>query len=436
MWINDFNNLHNKQCNHTNGWMLACSTLDGKERTSESVRHVDASHVQLGSSVANGGVDHCLGEDIRRWPTAALSNTTMCSASIRGQLECALRVHAFRFCRIAPDRKRIVFYRPLNARDRILRWRIDVSLNHAMVVLCRFDASGTPKQTGQAKPILVPLVHPVHATTSQWSQTELLGPEADMEHVMLGAHTAHWASWMNTCTVLIASKKAPLDKLVPIESTQHLNVWTSHLSGGEFVRWKPDRCVASADSIRQRLIQMTTCEKFARLLEPLPAKEVRKIPGAGIVYRVSASPNVDLTVRCGPLTKKGGGFVFTTDGGLKTGFPHVHTDATTMCLDTTSERLGQHVNLASWVCFISGEGDNLDARTTIVTMLRFFQQLPHPRPFMLVSAAHAPIWRAQLVGVFKFGTIADKHDRLSLLVESDRICLTPDERSIRVKGRE
>ena len=157
----------------------------------------------------------------------------------------------------------------------------------------------------------------------------------------------------------------------------------------------------------------------------------------GVKWNITYKQGI-IHMKVEPYRIKGGGFVFTTDFGLTTGIPHMHTATRTACLDIMYVP-DTHRNVMDRVVCIRSE-QTADGRMTMCALLRGLIQLhggAAPLPEVLVIETSDIRWRAQLAVVLKAFPLWDKHRTLPefrrLLPSTVSFALTPDSKFVRVK---
>lgn len=434
MWVGEFADLHDARCREDpDGWLMSCTTLDGRTRRPRTVRATDEAHRQLGS--ASLDTDGRMGEDARRWPPGAFAKDNVQHMSIRARFACVDPYRGATDLRVADGH--VHLYRALSGEERVLKWRVEPDLWHVGAVLA--NGSGL-----KARPGIVRLALRSRAASfsKEWTTLDRPAKVVPTRDVELGVHAVAPLRQIHVGKVMHTAMGG--DVLVPLTMPIRIERSVAHAStpaGATTWRVPASHVCPDDEEVRQRVLELAGCgcTRSMRAVPSIPGlapKSTRIIPDEGILYRIPVDDGDELTVRVGPFVKPGGGFVYTTDYGLQTGHPHCHTSTTTVCLDSASPRLGRHTNLAAHACVVSGNG-RASARATLVAILRFLLQrtATPPMPALLVAEAHSPVWRAQLVATLKFGTVNDQDTTARLLTEGASIALTPDQRSVRIRGR-
>lgn len=464
----EFDRLHRNQCrDDDSGWYEACYTLDGQKRSRRTVRACDPMCSKLGESVRNG-VDGRLSGGIRRWSQPILSDTKFEGSSrvalmaVRPSTNDRAVTHAkcvgdtidvYRraprgyILRRRPDADgrhvQMQLARPVCSASEFRQSLVDANLR-GLAETARFSAMRHERyiesflqenpgirfedfrQALRPRPgiFLVPLKNEAAASRREWqqSQTPLLVCDDPSVHACALFGNRTFQSSTNCPGTLIA-----IDSLV----TEDDGV-TAFATGGMSLRWQrpaPNHR-PTAEDVRSYLIRLASPQTIG---PPCHAVEydVKKPDAMTVLVNASTRQAAGKsTLRCAPYRQKGGGFVFCTDEALRTGFPLTHRDRATTSLDSVEEP-----NDLDDACHITCDGD---ARTAMCATLKGLMALDHV-PKLIVVDDPNPLTRARFAAILKMAPVVDDDSTLPehevLLNAGDEICLTPDEKNVRIRGK-
>lgn len=424
--------IRNQYVAGEDGWYESCTTLDGRFRPTRSVRVCSDFAFEMGASVQRGGCDFRMGGDARRWPQSLLGHHAVGELSRRSasaRMELANSADkTVTHIRLSADGRSVRTYQAL-APHALARWRVDEGGEHVIVQLLNTQGQAERYAT-------LPL--DAASSSSDWKEApQFLGPG---QTVRLDAnHVSRWCEHLGTYP-LVSSPKG-WATLSSIRSSKVANdmVFADLMDRKGVVCWRQhgvDAACLTPERVRGAIL---------RMLRPMPSASTgweadaevalsRDASHRGIVIHVS-TPSASATIRVGPFTRKGLGFLYETDDAIKTGLPMCHTETRTVNLDECSQVCGRHTNCAHRACFVSGDGRSLP-RPTLLAILRGLVAVDHTCD-LLVAEACNPVWRAQLAAVLKLMPVYDGAvaPELRRCVDvGSRIALTPDETHVRIQG--
>lgn len=477
--------------NDGQGWYEACVTMDGRTRLRRSVRVCSESFRRLGETVRNGN-DGRMGSDVRRWPQSLFD------ASLQGRSPVA-RICLHKLFTAAPtDDRTITHIRRLDGGDACvyrgmpsgipLRWRFDPDGLHMQTQLSRQVNNASewrqhlveigrpdllklvfPTDSGDAYPIafadanalpikdviaalsprpqvyripLMDVVSPKDSTSRRGTWTLIDTPSVvhSGETTTIDGVDVTWCALTGQCRL----KTFPLNDvkdLLPITGVRRDERGAVNADCcDKRVSWH-DASEARAptlEELRQHIVRMCTPSSLkTQLSSPCQMEHTVNARDDGhVVRRVKATDSAgDHAVRLtsGRYALDGAGMLFPTDEALSSGFPHTHASDRTFSLDAKLVD-ADHENDADYVCRLQTQS------TSKIAMLALLDGLSKTQNARFVVAeTDDPVWRAQLAAILKMAPIRGDDTPPELrrcLSEQDQICLSPDERMLRVRHRD
>lgn len=464
------------------GWYETCFTMDGQKRGRLSVRVCAQSHVSLGDSVA-GGADGRMGSDIRRWPETALGyNDGLSTRSPRARLEAHSRQlgslddrrasHAL----VSGDQVWLYKQAPLGI---ALRWRFDSDKQHVQIQLARpaTDAASLRQQFVDAgsrhlQGALFP-ENSGHGYVDDFLKlndmsfddvSSALRPRPCIIRVPLLTTSSNvadgrWNKMTHNCVASTHGAAVSLDVSTTVmwcalhglrsvicdrevhETREPVLLQSVHQSScseaiglyeGGRLQWIVPPSPPTSESVRSYAIALSTANTPHKLPTSLVAT-IFHSDHDGLSCEIQRDGRVISTAWSSPLSDAGLnlGALYTTDNGLRTGFPLTHTSQRTFVTDP-SWQLDGYVNDANDVLLMHTDRQG---RAGLLGILHILSQ---SRAKYVAIEAQDPVWRAQLCGVLKLVPVAHPDVTLpeeELLVQpEDTLALTPDERGVRIKN--
>lgn len=478
--------------NDGQGWYEACVTMDGRTRLRRRVRVCSESCRRLGETVRDGG-DGRMGSDVRRWPQSLFDATLQTRSPVA-------RLHLHNMFTATPTDDRTIthirrsdyshasVYRGMPTAIP-LRWRLDPDGRHMQLQLARQVNNASewrqhlievgrpdlaklkfPSQSGEAYPIefanennlaletiiaalsprpmvfRVPLVNPTTTKTHE-SVRRGVWKTIDSPRVVRAAETTTidgvaltWCALTGECRI----KSLPTDdeRVLPITNVRRDESGVVNADhDNKRISWhvNSDARAPTSEEMRQHLVRMCSPHSVKQPHVSLPRMEhvVNVLNDGKVVRRVKAieAGSTVATARLigGPYSQKAAGVLFTTDEALSSGFPHTHSSDRTLSFDPEIVD-AEHMNDANRACIVQTD------TTTRASMLALLDGLSNVNDYeFLIAETDDPVWRAQLAAILKMaplGGLGPPPELERCLAANDHVCLSPDERVLRVQKRE
>jgi hypothetical protein len=203
---------------------------------------------------------------------------------------------------------------------------------------------------------------------------------------------------------------------------------TTAKSDAGIISWKSPRMDKSIDDV----VHSYATEMAAPQLLHMSEVDDTDIKSDGTKINVFYKGTYQGVIEFGPYVQQGGGAVYTTDFGLKTGFPLTHTDKCTFFLDDSSSVYRGYSNDASAVARLKMADASRESFLAALGALSALETTPT----YLVAETSDPVLRMRLAAVLKLASVNDDGPEYARIVStSDKLSTTPDERHIRIQGK-
>jgi len=491
----EFNSIHKKRhVNNGLGWYNACLTMDGRFRPDKSVRvPPDSDDVTLGNdpSVDAGQTSG----NLQRLPQTLLIPENFTHRSIVARITASQSQKS----RDVPDFMRWNGAIELYANSRMLHWCIvqwKINTKDPMELILRMSKPCMSRSEFTARMLSnSPSVqtmqrfdrfkYPVDGTTN-WFLEFLTHNEGAMsliwEEILASTSTSVrvpilrppesklTSGWYSPktpgdlflqkkdgnaciCTGSLCVTIEPVVHIVrrhPVDKSRY-TVMSNTLARVLHVAYTGNKCTATLETgaiewlVPCRPITTITLQTYIHSLIDVHESAGRhdnSTPGILRLKNSLRTPTRALCIKVKSYTLQGAGFVFTTDAGLTTGVPHMHTKTRTACLDAI-QLPATHRNVLARVIHVQLEHDiENHGRSVMCTLLNKLLELHTDTaalPEFVVFETRDIVWRAQLAIVFKafplYSKLYTPPEFTKLLSSPTSLALTPDLKFVRVKGQ-
>lgn len=429
-----------------------------------------------------------MGSDVRRWPNSVLGcNDRFCTHSPLARIDAHGRAFTNmddrRATHVCASDKQVWLYKRASCAI-VLRWRFDADTRHVQVQLARDAANATNlrqqmvdagyrgvlaaaqfpvdfdgdyverflalndfeydliKGGLQPRPgiLRVPIVARASSAAKGDARWRVMSvytglPRHGQELLLGEGVSVVWCALhgVRTRTDLLPNIEEKLLSVIRMSAKNDGENAASTKAG--VVRWLPPVTLPNADSLRSYVVTTAAPTALQSVPSNLRVLLHDNAKGATIRARVERDGTIVTTAVCrraDPNEIKAGG-IYVTDEGLRTGFPLTHTSDRTLFFDNAAYDI-DHTHRNDMLDLILAESD----RPGRAGMLGILNALLRIRGRYLGVVSDAPLWRAQLCAVLKLVPvvgIAPLPEDALVVENTDEICLTPDEKSVRVRKK-